>query len=322
MPTPLAQPRSQVPSLRSLTRSHLSDAEHAARWSDSESLRKPILHAQFAVRIWHLASLDAPTVAVVWCLALAWAIDVPLPRWVPALLPLGVWAVYIADRLLDARPGIQSLDLDQLHDRHIFHWRHRRILVPVAAICSIAAAWIVTNRMPGILRVHNSLLAAASLAYFARVHTKRRLFPPLSKEFLVGALFALGCSAPIWSRAHFAHAMQWCPLLTATATFVLLAWLNCRAIDRWESSSQRANRYSVSSLGMVLAGLATLCSVLLAGLQFRVSWLLVCAAISALLLAALDRIRTRLTPVTLRAAADLVLLTPAILLAIARLAGK
>jgi hypothetical protein len=43
------------------------------------------------------------------------------------------------------------------------------------------------------------------------------------------------------------------------------------------------------------------------------------AAFSALLIALLDKIRTQLTAVTLRAAADLVLLAPAFVILIARL---
>jgi hypothetical protein len=41
--------------------------------------------------------------------------------------------------------------------------------------------------------------------------------------------------------------------------------------------------------------------------------LILAGAVSALLLALLDRLRTHLTPLAIRAAADLVLLTPALL---------
>lgn len=69
----------------------------------NEPLQVPLLF-----RLWHLSSLDAPTVAIVWSLAFAWTANVRLPWWVLVLLPLGVWTVYVADRLLDARAGIQS----------------------------------------------------------------------------------------------------------------------------------------------------------------------------------------------------------------------
>ena len=59
--------------------------------------------------LWHLASLDAPTVAVTWSLAFAWAAQVRLPGWIPLLLALACWAVYVADRLLDARAALLAL---------------------------------------------------------------------------------------------------------------------------------------------------------------------------------------------------------------------
>jgi len=55
--------------------------------------------APVPLRLWHLASLDAPTVAVVWTLGFAWAASVRLPPWIPVLLALATWAVYVADRL-------------------------------------------------------------------------------------------------------------------------------------------------------------------------------------------------------------------------------
>ncbi len=60
-----------------------------------------------ALHLWHLASLDAPTVAVVWTLAFAWAAGVHLDRWVLVLLASGTWTVYVGDRLLDAHRAIR-----------------------------------------------------------------------------------------------------------------------------------------------------------------------------------------------------------------------
>jgi hypothetical protein len=51
----------------------------------------------------------------------------------------------------------------------------------------------------------------------------------------------------------------------------------------------------------------------------RVAALLAAGGASAAMLALLDRKRDRLRPITLRAAADMVLLTPAVLLAFARI---
>ena len=73
---------------------------------------------------------------------------------------------------------------------------------------------------------------------------------------------------------------------------------------------------------ILLAATCFIGSTLLATFHPRPAALLACAATAALLLAALDRLRSRLTPVTLRATADLALLTPALLLALTPLLRK
>jgi hypothetical protein len=277
--------------------------------------RNEPFQAPLLFRLWHLASLDAPTVAIVWGLAFAWTANVRLPWWVLVLLSLGVWTVYVADRLLDARAGIHSSHRQQLRERHLFHWRYRSIFGPAAVASAIAATWIICHLMPRTTREHDSLLAAASLLYFTRVHSGRRFIPVISKELLVGIIFTLGCALPALSRARFSLAL-W-PLLIATAVFALLAWLNCHAIDRWESQDANSARHGIALHALLLAAACSICSaVMAAALHSRSAGLLACSAAAALLLAGLDRVRTRFTPVTLRAAADLALLTPAMLFAL------
>ena len=65
-------------------------------------------HALRAVPVyWHLLSLDAPTLAVLWAWSLARAVGAPVSWPALAVLGLGTWLLYIADRLLDSR----SVDL-------------------------------------------------------------------------------------------------------------------------------------------------------------------------------------------------------------------
>lgn len=285
----------------------------------------PIYAASHAFRwlgIWHLVSLDAPTVALTWSLALAWTVRIRLPLWVSVLLLLAVWAIYVVDRILDARAALGAINRNQLRERHLFHWRYRRVLVPLATASALAAAWIIFHLMPRSARIHDSVLAAASLVYFTRVHTGRRVFTLISKEFLVGALFTLGCALPAWSRIALSQKASWLPLLVATLFFALLAWLNCYAIDRWESQDVRSEHIPVARLALRVASATLLVSLLLVASSPRSAALLVCGTMSAILFAVLDRIRHRLSPVTLRAAADLALLTPALLLAIAPLTWK
>ncbi|MGO9434663.1 MAG: hypothetical protein ACLP00_10255 [Terracidiphilus sp.] len=269
------------------------------------------------LRIWHLTSLDAPAVAVVWSFGFAWAAGVHLPLWVPVLLALGTWVVYIGDRLLDARIAIRSGDLSSLRDRHFFHWRHRRVFAPLACCASAVAIAIVFSLMPPAIRERNSVLAFAALAYFSRVHLPHAhpkiLVPLRSKEFLVGVLFTAGCAFPSFVRIHAVanFAVSLWPFLLVVTFFAALAWLNCSAIDRWESSEATGN----STAAFALAAIGLISALVLFPYQPHDSALFLAGSASAFLLALFDIRRSRLTPLALRCAADLVLLTPILCIA-------
>ena len=275
------------------------------------------------LRLWHLTSLDAPTVAVVWALAFAWVAEVALPMWVPLLLALVVWVVYIGDRLLDARADLQTPRIPPLRERHYFHYRHRKVLVPMAVAATCAAVVIVFSLMPAAARERNSVLAVAAGAYFSGVHSSRKLLkltPPKlaslnSKEFIVGLLFASGCALPALSRAASGPRSAHWPLWSAALFFAALAWLNCYAIERWEAVSQPTRRSRVlpaaSLLG--LAGLLLTAAVLYSN-QPRAAALIAAGTGSAMLLAQLDRSQRCLTSLALRTCADLVLLSPVLLI--------
>jgi hypothetical protein len=271
--------------------------------------------APLPLRLWHLFSLDAPTVAVAWSFAFAWAAGVRLPIWIPVLLALSAWAVYIADRVLDARAAFLTGNPNGLRERHRFHYRHRRLLVPLAIAAAFAAAWIVFTMMPTAARVRNSALALAALAYFTRVHSPSRLFglgrsPFLKKELLVGLQFTAACALPALSRAAAQSSPAFWPVSAAAIVLALLAWLNCYAIDRWEFTEQRPRKSQIEFPACLLALSGLLIACFLAAIQPDSAVLALAGAVSALLLALLDRLRSRLTPLALRAAADLVLLTP------------
>jgi hypothetical protein len=278
-----------------------------------------VFEAPAWLRLWHLTSLDAPTVAVTWSFAFAWAASVHLPAWVPLLIALATWAVYVGDRLLDARGALRSGDLSDLRERHFFHWRNRRVLIAFAATAASVAAALIVQRMPVTMRERDSALAVAALAYFSGVHSGSRspawLRNLLSKEFLVGFLFTAGCALPTLSRMRPGAPPTAPPglLLVTVIFFASLAWLNCHAIQRWESSG--ASR--VFSFACVLAFVGILLASVLALVQPHLTAMLVAGAASALLLALLDRLRNRLTPLALRASADLALLTPLLLISFA-----
>ena len=261
--------------------------------------------------LWHLASLDAPTVAIVWAFAIAHSAHVHLELWIAFLLAAGTWTVYVLDRLLDTRRASNCGDLSLLRERHRFHWQHRRTLIPLAACGAATAIAIICKLMPARAREHDSILAAAALVYFSGVHAPAQLPPWLrrlcSKEMLVGILFAVGCAAPTFTRAP---SLTW-PALLSTTFFTLLAWLNCAAISTWESQV-RCSSVAVPASLLAFSGLT--CAALLAPQFTAASTLLLSAAVSATLLLVIDGSRRSLAPVLVRSLADLTLLAPAVLL--------
>ncbi len=260
--------------------------------------------------------------AVVWGWAFAWAAHVRLAVWPLVLLGLVVWAVYVGDRLLDARAGFRKPSGHDLRERHYFHWRHRRLLAPLAGIAAVVAAWIVRSRVPVMALPQDSAVALATLAYFSGVHSRAKLPAAVgralavfgSRECLVGALFAAGCVLPAWTMDPVGNSAS-SPvrlLLLPAAYFSALAWLNVRAITQWESGELK-QRLPLGRLAMVLAAAGVvLAGWLLAG-QVRAAGLVATGAASALLIGWLDGRRARFNPLTLRVAVDLVLLTPLLL---------
>ena len=130
---------------------------------------------------------------------------------------------------------------------------------------------------------------------------------------LVGIIFTAGCALPSWDLAAKSGT-----LLAPLMFFAALGWLDCGAIETWEGSCEAPNpgrrETPILTLAALLGVLGLVLAALLSGAQPRPAALIACGAGSALLLGLLDRLRDRLTPLALRAAADLVLLTPLALL--------
>jgi len=268
------------------------------------------LDAPSPLRLWHLSSLDAPTVAAVWSLGFAKAAGVRLPAWVPVLLALVTWCVYISDRLLDARSALRARHINRLRQRHYFHWQYRRIFFPLAVAAACISAWIVISFMPGGARERNALLALAGVAYLSSVHTHAKFRALLPKELFVAVMFTAGCVLPTIGRMGAVSAS----FVVVIAFFTGLAWLNCHAIERWESVGETFFGLQIHPAASLLALTGLLGAIILFAAHSSEAVLLGAGVASAVLLALLDGIRGRLTPLASRMAADLVLLTPLALL--------
>lgn len=274
-----------------------------------------------------MASLDAPTVAVIWTLGFAFAAGVHLPLWVPALVGFVTWSVYIGDRLLDARSALAGRQPSRLRHRHRFHWRHRRMFASFAVASALIAVAIVFVFVPVASRVRGAALGLATVAYFSGVHARRnpgsrlgwlptpgkileRLpFNQIGNEMLVAAIFTSGCMMPVWPRATLLPASLW-PLALVAAFFMLLVWLNYHAIGRWEAGAPAAH---ITPAGLLLALTGLVLAASLWSSHPSAALLIASGAGSAFLLALLNRSRRTLTPLALRASADLVLCIPLVL---------
>jgi hypothetical protein len=269
------------------------------------------LAAPLLLRSWHLLSLDAPTVALVWLFAIAWTARITLPIWIPIVLASGTWGVYLLDRILDARSALLLNQPSQLRLRHIFHWRWRRLLFPLAILLVILAISLAIAEMPATARVRNSFLMAAALSYFFGVHARAAGLATAQfawlknfKELFVALIFTAACALPTFARTHNAPA-----LIASALLFVALAWLNCHAIQLWESRASSANN-SVLIAAIFLGVIAILTASIATQVDARFTALDVSVALSALLIALLQIYKQQFSPLSLRIAADLALLTP------------
>lgn len=254
--------------------------------------------------------------AVAWCASFARAAGVRLPGWLLLVLALAAWSCYVLDRLMDVRRS--GLTCPHLRERHHFHWAQRRWMLPAAVLAAATALVVASHSMPASALERNSLLAASALTYFGMVNGfaqapsrspkafvgKGRALP---KEFLVGILFTASCALPVWARMGAGR--MW--LIPVFLVFASLAWLNCHAIEAWESSPDRHRERAQIEVGCLCLASAAL--LLMPGAMFcdrsRLAMLLGLAAMSAVGIWLLDRNRLSLDPVSLRSAADLVLLT-------------
>lgn len=256
-------------------------------------------HARRApLEIWHLLSLDAPTVAALWTAFFAASFHVALPRTAPVALALAVWIFYAADRLGDSQHDESSLE-----DRHRFHSQHARGFF-VAIGFAVPAVLALLAEIPHTVRIAWLFLVLPLIAYAAAVHwLKLRV----AKEWMVGLFFAIAIGAPCLMNNN--HLAEW----LCTAAFGLLCWLNCTRIARAESAAtDRVTTWAVDHFRSVTLTFATASAAIAFFLpQARVVALAI--AIAALLLRTLDILEPRVSAVRMRALTDAALLTPLVM---------
>jgi len=265
---------------------------------------------------WHLLSLDAPTVAALWCWSFARVAHIDLPRLAPLLLAVGTWLVYVADRILD---GMDRANLERLRERHYFYLQHRTAFLMVGAIVSPVFAWVVFTRMSLAVRLEDAAVFAVAALYFLLVHVHGRAAERwLPKELAVGVLFAAATAVPAWARI----AGERLALVSVVAAFALLCWINCVAIESWENSAAVDLAHTTTTWAARHLKALTLTTGLLSLALAAASrhdgerlCLLLASTLSAFLLFWLAHARRHLTSMQLRVGADAALLTPLLFMA-------
>jgi hypothetical protein len=241
-------------------------------------------------------------------------------------MALAVWLLYAADRLLDTR---DARPREKLEARHIFHHRHRKAFLIGIAVAAIALAALLPGLDPTAIRlylVEGALLALWFLILHATPGAHR-----LPKEIAVGLFFSAAIFIPTVAREPGLRPS----LLPCAILFAALCSLNCLFIYAWEHSNNRpashrdrapnsqpphaTTRIALAYLRPLAIGTAALAiSAAIFAAHFNRCLVPAACALAAILLLILDRNRHRLAGTNLRAAADLALLTPLLLLPLLR----
>jgi hypothetical protein len=224
-----------------------------------------------ALALWHLLSLDAPTVAALWTVFIARCSHLHLPWTEPAAMFIAVWMIYAADRLLDARlldtnilnthpldtpsiePSIASADLEA---RHRFHHRYRSAFSTFIVLSSVALAALLHRIDPRSLHLY-VLLATLLAGWMLLIHSQPNLVHNsatatvrrLPKEIAVGIFFPAAVFIPTLARTaalpaaiHFlGAAANWIrpTLLPSALLFAAVCMLNCLCLYAWEHPTSR-----------------------------------------------------------------------------------
>jgi hypothetical protein len=235
---------------------------------------------------------------------------------------LAVWVLYAADRLLDAR----VLDLDkpdgprtdptaELEERHLFHHRHARVFLAGIALAAVAVAALLPSLDPAAIRLY--FLEGALLCFWflilhaaPRAHSLPAQYP--TKEIAVGLFFAVAVFIP--TVAHESALRQPGPrlaLLPCALLFAALCTLNCLFIRAWEHEGTRFDSPRLPLLAIAAVIAAAGPAIFRPDSRWPIE---IACALAAVLLLLLGRYRHRLSRTHLRAAADVALLTPLLLL--------
>jgi hypothetical protein len=291
--------------------------------------------------IWlNLVCLDAPLVATAWLWMFARTFKVPFQIGNAVALFLTAWLIYLADRFADA----SSLQLNLPRSlRQDFCLRHREIWIAVVALVAGFDAYVIWRTTAFQTFLVGTLVGGLAVIYLVVNHPLGRIWRSLpAKELAIGVLFAAGTMVALLPHPRLTPAFA-----MAVVLFAALCALNCICIASWERELDWAQgKVSLATRHpSVIRHVGTVCLVLALGaftLAFAlrsIAPLFACIGASAALLGYVNgsgsvkegrftnrprsgsgRINRRSLGADQRTAlADLVLLTPVVLLIVSTL---
>ncbi len=258
-------------------------------------------------------SLDAPAVALLWQWLFAQAAGVSLVPAARFVLAASVWLSYVGDR------WIEGWRLAPARIRTVRHAFYQRWRWPIAALGTAVLAADVAVAEHGLAPadlIGGIMLLGAVLAYLLShqlLHRHQRWRLP--KEACVALLLTAGAVLFVLSAAPAAGR----PLAGLLALFAGLCLANCALISVWEREVDRSHG-EISLVGQFQRAtafarampwvLAAVAAALGLGAPAGQRAGAACAAASAILLGAVDRLEPRLGRRAARVLADVVLMTP------------
>ena len=254
----------------------------------------------------NLLSLDAPLIALLWQALLAQRYAVPLRPPGRIALFLTVWAIYIADRLLDVRRPATTAE----SARHRFYRRNRTFATALLCCMLLVTAVIGAFWLRPAVLLNGLIPLAAVLVYLAALNLSGTR--QVAKELVVAFVFTTGTFLVAWTNDPASPLV----LLAPAAAFFLLCLANLTAIEKWEWEELRAGAETphVTTRAMVRGArvwVPLLAAVLLLG--FPDPWYLA-AGLSAATMAALLYVGRGISTEARRVLVDAALLTPLLFL--------
>jgi len=248
-----------------------------------------------SIKYWqwpNVLGIDAALIAVIWQIALAHALTMPVGLTAHFVLGLSVWLTYLADRLFDVSTREEAALLSV---RHRFSKRHAAFLWRVWFVV-LAVNLLLATQLTLLQLKHGALLLAVCALYtLLNQKLSRKFFP---KEICVALIYAGGVMVFLPEALH----------LGFFESFAFLCLLNCLVIGAKEKavdSEMRVHSISRMMAERWLIPLACVGAALTLGSGVELSYGL---TLSFGLLGLLHYLRTRIRVETFRVLVDTALL--------------